>query len=479
MKAVKLAGLEPAPVFGFFEAISSMPHGSWNTTRLRDWLAAFAKERNLRCICDEGGNVVIFKEASPGYEDHPILMMQSHLDMVCEKDVDCPKNMDEEGLDLTHDDEFVWAKGTSLGADDALGIAYILAVLDDDTLPHPALEAIFTDEEEVGMGGAKRLDCSVLQGRRMLNMDTFGEGVFTVGCAGGAKVDYTLDAVRTPCEGSWLRIDLENFAGGHSGATIHLNHTNCIKELAELLSRVRNVTPIRLSKLSGGAKANSIPRESFAVFAAGSDCLAAVEQLCAAMQQQIRETYDEPSATVAVRAAAGECEALSAADTDRIIDLLRQTPNGLQKWSEELPDVVQTSLNVGCVRMEDRFVAEYQLRSSVNEEKEELKARFAELAEQFGFGVRFYGENPAWPYQKESPLRTAMADLWKEMFGREPVVKVQHVGLECGLFAEKISGLEAVSTCSGAFHVHTNKEKMSIPSAQRFWPYLRELITRL
>ena len=342
MQAVKLAGLEPAPVFGFFESICSIPHGSRNTARLRAWLVEFAHTRNLRCIADDGGNVIIFKDAAPGYEDHPPIILQSHMDMVCAKDADCPVNMEQDGLELMRDEEFIWAKGTSLGADDGLGMAYILAILDDVTLPHPALEAVFTDSEEVGMGGAIKLDCSVLKSKRMLNMDTLVEGMFAVGCAGGAKVDCSIPAIYTPCSGTFLQVNLENFRGGHSGANIHKPLANCIKALADLLAEIRELTSIRLVSMQGGTSPNAIPKDVCATIVLETPCADAVSALCQTLQNKIRESFDEPDAIIFIQPAK-DAAAISQADTNRIIDLLREAPNGVQTWIPELPDVVQTS----------------------------------------------------------------------------------------------------------------------------------------
>lgn len=479
MIAKKLAGLEPAEVLAPFEAIASVPHGSWNTGKLADFLVSFAEERKLRCIRDAWGNVVIFKNGSEGYEDHTPVILQSHLDMVCEKDPDCPIDMAKEGLDLTWEGDRIRAKGTSLGADDGLGMAYILAVLNDPELPHPPIEALFTNEEEVGMGGALNLDTSVLHGRRLINMDTFSEGVFVVGCAGGAKVDITLPAELRPCEGLRLKLEARNFCGGHSGGKIHLNLANCIKVMAELLSRIGKRTALRISDLHGGAKPNSIPRECIAEIVVPEGEETAVRRLCEELQAEIRATYEEPAAEIFAERMDGTAEALSAADTARMIELLCEVPNGLQKWSEHLEGVVQTSLNVGCIRLSGGFCAEFQLRSSVLAEKEDMKTALAAIAEKFGFGIRCYGENPAWPYRPESELRRAMEELWFERFGTHPKIKVIHAGLECGILSEKIPGLECVSTCSNAYDVHSNRESLSISSAQRFWPYLKELLSKL
>ena len=478
MIAKKLAGLEPAEVFAPFEAIASIPHGSWNTGKLADFLVSFAEERDLRYIRDEWGNVVIFKNASRGYEDHIPVILQGHLDMVCEKDPDCTIDMTCDGLDLTHEGDRIWARGTSLGADDGLGMAYILAVLNDPELPHPPIEAVFTNEEEVGMSGALGLDTSVLRGRRLINMDTFSEGVFSVGCAGGAKADILLQPEQTACEGDGWKIMAESFCGGHSGGTIHLNHTNCIKEMASLLAELRAEMPVRLTLLQGGAKPNSIPRETTAVIVIPKGRGERLRELCAAVQARIRGAYDEPAAVV--RAVPAEAaEAFAEADTNRMIDLLCAVPNGLQKWSEELPGVVQTSLSIGCIGTKEGFKAEFQLRSSVLAEKEALKETLANLSAQYGFTIRFHGENPAWPFRSESPLRRTMEALWMERFGVMPKSIVPHVGLECGIFSEKIPGLDCVSTCSNAYDVHSNRESLSISSAQRFWPYLKELLSKL
>ena len=268
METKRLAGLEPAAVFHYFEEICAIPHGSRNTKKISDYLVDFAKEHGLRYIQDTANNVILFGNGTCGMENHAPVILQGHMDMVCEKDMDCPLDMEKEGLDVTHDDKFVFAKGTTLGGDDGIAVAYALALLADDTIPHPPLEVIITVDEEIGMLGADVIDLSELKGRTMINLDSEDEGIFTVSCAGGATATISLPAERKAVYGPCVRLSVDGLQGGHSGAEIHKNRANANKVMGEFMDRIQKLMPLCLTSLSGGTKDNAIPRSCQATLVA-------------------------------------------------------------------------------------------------------------------------------------------------------------------------------------------------------------------
>ena len=480
MEAIKLAGLQPANVFAYFEKICSMPHGSGNTKIISDYLVSFAEEQGLRYFQDALNNVVIFAEGTCGYEDHAPVVLQGHMDMVCEKDEDCPIDMAAEGLDVCHNDEGGYARGTTLGGDDGIAVAYGLALLADRSIPHPPLEVIFTVDEEVGMEGATGIDLSELKGRTLINLDSEDEGVFTVSCAGGARgtiaVPFPRHAVYGPC----VRLTVEGLQGGHSGVEIHKNRANANKVMGEFLSRIQKLMPVCITKLQGGAKDNAIPRSCQVTLVAMGMYVDRINEIAAQLQKEIREQYDEPDAVIRgddVDALGGN--ALSAEDSARVVALLNAAPNGVQAWSEDIPGLVQTSLNLGIVRLDEELRMTFAVRSSVNQEKQELLTRLRELAAFYNGSYSQTGDYPAWEYRKDSPLRDAMVRIYREMFGKEPEVVAIHAGLECGILGEKLPGLDCVSTGPQMHDIHTSREQLEIASVARTWNFLLEVLKAL
>lgn len=480
MEAKRLAGLEPAPVFGYFEEICAIPHGSRNTKRISDYLVNFAKEHELRFIQDDAQNVILFADGTCGMEEHPAVILQGHMDMVCEKDSDCPIDMAEEGLDVTHDGNMVFAKGTTLGADNGIAVALALAILADKTIPHPPLEVVITTEEEIGLLGATAIDLTPLKGRRLINLDSEGEGVFTVSCAGGGTSTITLPVDRRAVYGPCVRLKVDGLRGGHSGTEIDKNLANANKVMGEFLSRIQNLMPICLTTLAGGNKDNAIPRSCQATMVAMGIHLERINTIAEELQAEIREKYDEPDATVQafdVDALGGN--ALSAESTGRIIGLISAHPNGVQAMSQDIDGLVQTSLNLGIVKLGDRFSAISSVRSSVNAEKEALFAQLKSLAEMFDGSYSQTGEYPAWEFRKESPLREIMVRVYQQLFGVEPQVVALHAGLECGLFSEKLPDLDSVSIGPQMYDVHTTRERLEISSVERIWKYLLAVLKAL
>ena len=477
MTAERLAGLEPAAVFAYFEKLCSIPHGSRNTKLISDYLVSFAQEQGLRYIQDGSNNVIIFQEGTCGLEDRPPVIIQGHMDMVCEKDADCLIDMDREGLDVTHDGECVFARGTTLGGDDGIAVAYALALLADRSIPHPPLEVVITVDEEIGMLGADAIDLSMLAGRTLLNIDSEDEGVFTVSCAGGATATICLPVTRRPVYGPCVKLVVEGLKGGHSGVEIHQNRANANKVMGEFLSRVQKLMPLCITSISGGSKDNAIPRSCQVNLVALGMGLERINDVAAELEKQIREEYDEPEARVYgddVDAFGGN--AIPTELTDKVIALLCACPNGVQKMSEQIQGLVQTSLNLGIVNSGEEVKLVFSVRSSVNEEKKALLARLEELARFHDAVYTQMGEYPAWEYRENSPLRDASVAAYEKLFGQTPEVVAIHAGLECGLLSEKLPGLDCISFGPQMHDIHTSREKLEIASVKRTWDFLLEVL---
>ena len=480
MDAVKLSGLEPKSVFAYFEKLCAIPHGSGNTKQISDYIVSFATEHNIPYVQDSLNNVLLFGEGTCGYEDHAPVIIQGHLDMVCEKDADCPVNMDTDGLELSHDGNYVFAKGTTLGGDDGIAVAYALALLADKTIPHPPLEVILTVDEETGMDGATGIDLSSLKGRTMLNIDSEEEGVFTVSCAGGAKVTLSMPVVRRAVYGPCVKLTVEGLQGGHSGVEIHKNRANVNKVMGEFLSRVQKLMPVCITKLEGGAKDNAIPRSCQVTLVALGMYIERINGIAEELQAEIREQYDEPTATVQafdVDALGGN--SLSTESTAKVISLLCAAPNGVQAWSKDIDGLVQTSLNLGVLKLDDALRLTWAVRSSVEKEKTELLSKLQNLAKFYDGSCNIRGEYPAWEYRKDSPLRDTMVKVYTDMYGQAPEVVAIHAGLECGLLSEKLPGLDCVSIGPNMKDIHTSREKLEIASTKRTWDFLLEVLKAL
>ncbi len=480
MNEKKLAGLQPAKVFEFFEEICGIPHGSKNTKLISDYLVSFAKERNLNYIQDEANNVIIFQPGTCGMEDHEPVILQGHMDMVCEKDASCPIDMATEGLDIAHNDYCVFARGTTLGGDDGIALAYAMALMDDTTIPHPPLEVIITVDEEIGMLGADVIDLSMLKGRTLINLDSEEEGIFTVSCAGGATATLTLPCERRAVYGPCIRLAVDGLQGGHSGAEIHKNRANANKVMGEFMSRIQKLMPLCLTSFSGGSKDNAIPRSCQANLVAMGIGLDRINGIAEALQAEIREQYDEPEVTVQafdVDALGGN--ALTTEATSKVIALLCSAPNGVQAWSKEMPGLVQTSLNMGIAKLGSAMNMTFSVRSSVNAEKTELLEQLQELARMFGATYSQMGAYPAWEYKADSRLRDVMVETYTRMFGKEPQVLAIHAGLECGLLGEKLPGLDCVSIGPQMHDIHTSRERLEIASTERTWNFLLEVLKAL
>ena len=480
METKKLAGLEPASVFGYFEEICSMPHGSGNTKIISDYLVKFAQEQGLEYIQDELNDVIIFVPGTCGMEDHTPVIIQGHMDMVCEKDADCPINMDTDGLDITHDGAYVFANGTTLGGDDGIAVAFAMALAADKSIPHPPLELVITVDEETGMFGAAGIDLSMLKGRMLLNIDSEEEGIFTVSCAGGARSTIHMPIQRKAVYGPAIRLVVGGLQGGHSGVEIHKNRANANKVMGEFMGRILEKMPLCLVSFVGGSKDNAIPRtcEVHAV-ALGME-LESINTIAAELQAEIRANYAEPEATIeAFNSDALGGNAISAEETAKLVRLLREVPNAIQAMSDKIPGLVQTSLNLGVAKLGEEFTLTWSVRSSVNQEKQDLLAKLRTIAENYGGSYSQVGEYPAWEYKEDSVLRDTMVKVYTDMYNKAPEVVAIHAGLECGLLGEKLPGLDAVSIGPEMHDIHTSREKLGIASTKRTWEFVLEVLKAL
>jgi len=475
-----LQNLEPKRVFAFFEQLCAIPHGSGNTKAVSDWLTAFAAQRGLEVHQDRMGNVIIIKEAAPGYEGAEPIILQGHMDMVCEQAPDCRKDMTREGLDLAVEGDTVYARGTTLGGDDGIAVAMALAILDDPAMAHPRVEAVFTVDEEVGMLGAAELDVSPLKGRRMLNIDSEVEGIFTVSCAGGNLTRCVIPVRREAFGDEALTITVGGLRGGHSGMEIHKGLGNACMLLGRVLAACARKTKLRVCAVSGGLKDNAIPREAHALVAA-ADAREA-EAVCARLAAELKNEYQttDPEVFVAVQAAKLDAAPMDEDSTRRVLALLTCAPNGVQVMSAEIPGLTQTSLNLGILTTEEETVtASFCIRSSVESQKRMLVERLECLIVLLGGRMEVSGDYPGWEYRRESPLRELLTEVYREQYGREPEIEAIHAGVECGLMAGKLPGLDCVSIGPDLTEIHTCRERMHIASVQRVWAMVTEALRRM
>lgn len=460
-------------VFRFFEEISKIPHGSGNTAKIAEYLVAFANERSLYCRRDEADNVIIKKGATRGYESRPTVIIQAHTDMVEAKTPECKKDLKLEGIDLVRDGDFLRARGTTLGADDGIGVAYALALLDSSDIPHPEIEAVFTSDEEIGLIGAGALSCDDLCGKTMINIDSDDEGVFTAGCAGGLRCDITLPVKRDKDEKCGITVSVSGLKGGHSGIEINEGGGNAIKILAEILSSLGD---IQIASIRGGNADNAIPRSACATVY-GIDKSTAEKT-----GSKIIEKYrtGDPQITINVENTEGRVKFFDSDSTKNLISLVCEEPSGVVAMSEDIAGLVETSLNLGIIEsLEESALITFSIRSSKESEKESLTARVCNIAKSHGATASTHGSYPGWEYKKDSHLRDVMCRTYKDMYKKDAKVIVIHAGLECGIFAGKIKDLDCVSIGPDNFDLHTTDEHLSISSSARVWDFLKEVLKNI
>ena len=482
----KLENYEPKNVLFFFEEICNIPHVSYHTDKISDYCQNFARQRNLRCYRDDIGNVVIYKEATPGYENHKTVILQGHIDMVGAKTEDSQHDFLTDPIDICEEalsDGIITANKTTLGGDDGMAAAYMFAILDDNSLKHPAIEAVFTVDEEVGLLGANALDTSVLSGKYMLNMDSEKEGEFLVGCAGGLRSNVIIDAECESYSGNAFTITISGLTGGHSGAEIGTGRPSANVLMGRILDSIRNITDFKLINLGGGVVDNAICTKSVATIAAEENVFEDLVKMCGTITGDLRREYagiDDRISVQCTKESVTAAKAVTDGDTARIICLMRQMPQGVMARSADNVNLVETSLNMGILSLEEgHFMAAYSIRSSAASAKRDLADRLSSFAVFMGGRCEESGDYPAWPRKRESELCEIINKLYSDMYGNKPEFATIHAGLECGIFADKIPELDIISYGPDIFDIHTFDERIPIQSVQRVYEFTVKLLERL
>ena len=451
-------------VFYFFEEISKIPRGSGNTEKIADFLVNFAIEKNLAHYRDGANNVIIKKPAARGYESRPTVILQGHTDMVIAIEPDVTRDIEKDGLELYIDGDFLRARGTTLGADNGIAVSYMLALLEDSFAEHPALECLFTSDEEIGLIGASELDAAQLDGKIMLNLDSDDEGIFIAGCAGGMRMDIRLDTEKTT-ERDAYKLSVHGLLGGHSGAEINKGRINAIKLLADIIP-----DGAMIGGVSGGNADNAIPRNA--------ECYIANADKISDKIEEALEKYKACEQGLAIEYTKfGKAALLSEADTTRVLSLIREEPCGPIAMNKEMPTLVETSLNHGIISSDAEGVnLTISLRSSKDQEKLALADRVTDIAKKYGCKVNTHGSYPGWEYKQQSHLREVLTSTYEKLTGKVAKVVTIHAGLECGIFSGKIKDLDCVSFGPTAYDIHTTEERVSLSSTESVYKLLKEAL---
>ena len=497
-----LEGIEPEKVFYYFEEISRIPRGSYHEKAVSDYLVGFAKERNITCYQDKLYNVVMQVPASKGRENEEPVILQGHMDMVCEVRPGVYKDMEKEGLELMVDGDYVYAKDTTLGGDDGIAVAYMLAIADDESISHPPLEYIITVSEEVGMEGANGIDLSMLKGHRMLNLDSEDEGIFLSSCAGGVSAHVTIPVswVSIPDQPDmWYRLSVTGLLGGHSGCEIDKGRANANKLLGRALNEILTKVNFVVADLRGGKKDNAIPILAEAIIGIVNDDQDSEEKLNSVinelngilkneyavsdpdvmikLEKQTEIASTDSDSDVRIIQNGNSAYVLSNESRDKVTTYLMTVPDGIQNMSMSVKGLVEASLNIGILELKkDHLFAQHAVRSSVTTRKEYVVRQLEELASVLGGNVELKGDYPAWEYVEDSEVRKRAVKLWEKMYGKKPVVEGIHAGLECGLLAAKISGLDCVAMGPDITDIHTYNERLSISSTKRVYDFVVEFL---
>ena len=478
-----LENCEPKRVFHYFEEICKIPHGSGNTKQISDYLVQFAKDHDLKYIQDEMNNVVIYKPGTAGYENAPTVIVQGHMDMVCEKRPDVDHDFTKDGLNLSVEGDYVSANGTTLGGDDGIAVAYGLALLESDTIAHPPLEVFITVDEEIGLLGAVGFDCSVLKGRRFINLDSEAEGSLWISCAGGLSGISHIPVTRLEAKGEKLTVKISGLMGGHSGAEIDKNRANANSLLGKFLHGLDAKAGYELISVQGGQKDNAITRESIAELLTVKENVETVKEYAASIQAAWREEYagtDEGITVTVTEEGEQDVKVLHPTSKEKVVFFLVNVPYGVQKMSGTIKGLVETSTNIGILKTsENEVLGSSSIRSSVETARDALSDKIEYLTEFLGGEYERQGVYPAWEYRKDSPLRDKMVEVYEEMYGQKPNVVAIHAGLECGLFYKKMEGLDCVSLGPDMKDIHTSEEVLSVSSTERVWKYLVKVLGAL
>ena len=469
-------------VLYWFEEINKIPRGSGNEKAVSDMICSFAKNRGLYVRQDEANNVIIKKPASKDMENVPAILIQGHMDMVCEKIPQVEHNFLTDPIKVIYDGDFIHADGTTLGADDGIAVAYALALLEDNTLVHPELQVLITTDEEVGMGGASAVDCFDITARRVLNIDSEDEGVFTVGCAGGMKTTSIIPVDYEPAgerEGLWLSIG--GLMGGHSGVDIIKERANANKLLARVLYDLDEKMDIRIASIFGGAKDNAIPRDSGCFVALRPGGAEGAQAIVRELESVINREFAPQGEAISItlKPCQREEKVFTHADFKKLIGAVLSMPNGVLAMDTRL-GMPETSNNLGVVKTEnDKVILTCAVRSSVISRKYMVYKQINALTELAGGSCEYRGNYPAWEYKSDSELIRQAEKVFEAEYGYKPKLETIHAGLECGLLAEKMPGCELISFGPDIHDIHTPNEKADIASVERTWGLIKRLVAEM
>jgi dipeptidase D len=472
-------------IFDIFAEICKVPRPSKHEEQISRWLQDFAAAHGIECIADEAMNIIMRVPATPGYENHKGIILQAHMDMVCEKNSDVQHDFMTDPIQTYIDGEWLKAKGTTLGADNGIGIAMALAAITDPELQHPAIECLFTVDEETGLTGAEKLQDGMLQGEQLINLDSEDDGQVFIGCAGGVDTVATFDVEYEPApeEYRFYRFDVSNLVGGHSGDDIEKGRANSNKIVARLMYEAQSDYEARLSYIDGGNLRNAIPREAYAVFGVPAKHREAFEERYARFAADIKTEFSitEPDMHLALNPMPTPDSVLSMASQKSLVGALVGLPNGVLAMSMAVKGLVETSTNLASVKLEgvDKIVVTTSQRSSLESAKLYAKQSVEAVFLLAGASVEHSDGYPGWSPDPKSKLLEITVESYRRLFSTEPRVRAVHAGLECGLFLEKYPHLEMVSFGPTIRGVHSPDERLEISTVDKFWLLLCDVIKNI
>lgn len=478
--------VDTAPIYGkvfeYFYKIASIPHGSGNTKALSDYCAQHAEKHGCRVYREDNGNLIVYVDGTQGYESSETVILQGHIDMVCDKTENCDKDMAREGVEVLNNGKYIFAKDTTLGSDNGIAVAYMLTLIEDKSIPHPPLEMLFTVDEEVGMLGARAIDATKLSSNKLINIDSEVEGILTVSCAGAIRAVCKIPFTSENTNGSCYKISISGLRGGHSGIEINSGRINSNKLLSRLLNFVSQEVDFKISSIFGGKKYNAIPKESEAVVCVEDKnkelFLSVTQKFINSIKSE--KVINEPDLEIDVTQTTDTGKCMDSRSTRKAMFTLLQIPNGVQTMSPDIPNMVQTSLNLGILETGDEYFSLcFMLRSNASAGKQALVQKLKSFVEYLDGSIEFMSDYPAWEFKADSSLRNTLIESYTEMYGEPPIVTAIHAGLECGILAGKIPDMDAVSFGPNILHAHTPQEKIEIASAKRCWEYLKTVLKNL
>lgn len=470
-----LSNLSPKRVFEIFEEICNVPRGSGNMTGIGDYCIDFANKNNLKAYKDEAGNVVIFKDATTGYENSETVMLQGHMDIVCQKEADLDFDFEKDSIIPQIDGEYVKATGTTLGADNGIAMAMIMAILEDNTLKHPALEAVFTVDEEIGLIGAARIDCSNLKSKKMINIDSEDPKTITVSCAGGCDFKAKLPLMRTEKSGKCVKIVLKGLKGGHSGVEIDAGRINADILAGRVLSHLNLQNDFEIISISGGDKGNAIPNRCEIKILADDMLIQSTEEYLREIKSEVSDR--EEGFDWEITSTDGDFDVIVSPSTKDIVYILSQAPNGIEQMSMSIKDLVETSLNLGVVETNNEcLLLHFMLRSNKRSALLALDEKLKTFFSFFECEIESYGHYFPWEFKSDSALQEICKKAFNKKLGYTPEIVAIHAGLECGMFADKMKDLDCVSIGPELIDIHTTKEKMKISSVKDIYECVLEIL---